>query len=346
MRKKNSLTRLVLLGMAILALFLVSCRRSQSASEKIRSVAVFVPGAVAGSPIYEQMALATKKAVDEAGLKLGIIEAGFNQAEWQNKLTELAATGEWDLIVTSNPSMPALAAQTVKAVPAQRFFIADGYLKGNSRIATVQYNQVEQGYVAGYLAGLITTSELPGANAERRVGLVLAQRYPSLDQAIIPGFRKGLEAAAPGAILDERVVGNWYDNQKGMELAKAMFDQGVDVILPIAGGAGQGVLTAAQAGGKYIVWFDSSAYGLAKGTILGCSVLRQERVVYEGVKAAIEGSLEYGNPRLLGMKEGYVDFDDADPLWKEVVPAGIRGALEALIADMRSGALALESPTF
>jgi simple sugar transport system substrate-binding protein len=72
---------------------------------------------------------------------LALIEAGFNQAEWQSKLTELASTRQWDLIVTSNPAMPALAEQTVKAVPGQRFFIADGYLKGKPTIATAQYNQ-------------------------------------------------------------------------------------------------------------------------------------------------------------------------------------------------------------
>jgi simple sugar transport system substrate-binding protein len=142
------------------------------------------------------------------------------------------------------------------------------------------------------------------------------------------------------------MVGNWYDNQKGMELAKAMMEQGADVILPIAGSAGLGVLSAVQAAGRYALWFDSSAYALAKGTVVGCAVLRQERLVYESVKAAIEGRLEYGKPRILGVRDGYVDFDDQDPLYSEVVPAEIRDRFAPVLADLRSGALTLETASF
>jgi len=44
------------------------------------------------------------------GASIKVFEAGFNQAEWQEKLTSFVATGNYDFILTSNPSMPDLIA--------------------------------------------------------------------------------------------------------------------------------------------------------------------------------------------------------------------------------------------
>ncbi|HET7838719.1 MAG TPA: BMP family ABC transporter substrate-binding protein, partial [Rectinemataceae bacterium] len=56
-------------------------------------VCVFVPGVVSGSPTYEQLVAGAKRAVDEVpGASLKVVEAGFNQADWLDKLSALAAT--------------------------------------------------------------------------------------------------------------------------------------------------------------------------------------------------------------------------------------------------------------
>ena len=95
------------------------------------SIACFVPGVVAGSPLYELMVEGTERAVaeyDNASLK--VLEAGFNQAEWTEKMTSLAATGEYNLIITSNPAMPFICAEVAKDFPNQKFLNVDAYLDG------------------------------------------------------------------------------------------------------------------------------------------------------------------------------------------------------------------------
>jgi outer membrane lipoprotein SlyB len=54
MRKNKSLVVIGLL-VALLATALTGCAKRGSVDGSIKSIAVFVPGAVAGSPIYEQM---------------------------------------------------------------------------------------------------------------------------------------------------------------------------------------------------------------------------------------------------------------------------------------------------
>jgi simple sugar transport system substrate-binding protein len=311
-----------------------------------RGIAVFVPGVVAGSPVYEMLVAGVEKAVGETAgaarpVALKIVEGGFNQADWETKLTGLAASGEWDLIVSSNPAMPSLAASVAAKFPKQRFLLLDGYLAGNPAIYTLRYNQREEGYLAGYLAGLATVGGLPGANAEKKIGLVAGQEYPAMNDVILPAFLEGARAVDPAVSVDFRVVGNWYDAAKGNELAAAMLRSGVDVLLPIAGGANQGVLQAAKEKGAYVVWFDVSGYGIEPGTVIGSALLRQDEAAYRSVKRFLAGALAFGEAETVGVRDGFVDFDQADPLYQKYVPAAVRAKMASLVDRLRSGALAL-----
>ncbi|MDP3177747.1 MAG: BMP family ABC transporter substrate-binding protein [Spirochaetaceae bacterium] len=327
-----------------LAAALAVTAAAQPTSAQAGRVCVFVPGVVSGSPIYEQLVAGAKRAVAEVpGSSLKVIEAGFNQAEWLGKLNSLAATGEFSLIVSSNPALPDLCAQAAASFPKVRFFVADAWMPGSPGIHTVLYNQLEQGYIVGYLAGLVTAGGLPGLPAAHKAGLVVAQRYPTLDKLIAPGFERGLKAADPKAVLETREIGNWYDATKASELAAGLMDAGATVLLPIAGGAGQGVVSAAKARSRAAVWFDGDGYALAPGTIIGCAVLRQEKLVYEKVKALLAqgpGSKLYGSAEVVDAKGGYVDFDGQGAAYK-ALPQALRSSFEAQLDRLRSGALGL-----
>lgn len=296
------------------------------------SVAVFVPGVIAGSPTYEMLAAGARRAVEEhPGAVINIIEGGTNQGEWENSVASIAAAGDHDLIITSNPAMPAICDAVSKKFPEQQFIVLDGAWEGNPMIYTLRYNQYEQAFIAGYLAGLVTASSMDGANDQLRIGLIAGQEYPDMTGAILPGFTDGANAAAPGAQVDFRVVGNWYDASKGAELARSMISAGVDVILPISGGANQGVVTAARETGTYIVWFDQNGYAIEPGVVVGSTAIKQDLAAYERVSAAIEGTLKFGTSDVVGLAEGWVVFIEDDPLYQQYVPQAIRDTQHAMI---------------
>jgi riboflavin transport system substrate-binding protein len=310
------------------------------------SVGVFVPGVAAGSPLYEQMVNAAQKlAGEQPDLTVKVVEGGFNQAEWPEKVTSLVATGSYDYILTSNPSLPAICVEVAKDFPEQKFVIMDSYLApGNSQFYTLMYNQVEQGYIAGYLAGLVTKSKMNGANADLKIGVIVAQEYPALNNEMIPGYKQGAQAVDPKITVDYRVIGNWYDANKAGDLANSMIDSGVDVILSISGGASQGIIKAAQARGKYVIYFDSDVYSIAPGTIIGCVTLDQNRAVYESMKKALQGTLAFGTSDAVATKDGYVGLADANPLYINNVAADVRTKMTALMKRFKSGALSLPIP--
>jgi simple sugar transport system substrate-binding protein len=308
-------------------------------------VGVFVPGVAAGSPLYEQLVSGAQKVAAEfPSLSIKVVEAGFDQSKWPEQMMALAATQEYAWILTSNPSLPAVCKDVFAAFPKQKFIFMDAYLAGNPMTYSVMYNQVEQGYMAGYLAGLVTKSSMKGATPDLKVGAIVAQEYPALTTEMIPGYTQGFKAVDPAITLDYRVIGNWWDANKAADLANSMMDAGVDVILSIAGGAGQGTIKAAQARGRYIVYFDSNVYKLAPGTIIGCATLAQERAVYEVLKKAVQGKLQFGKADVLNTKAGYVDFADQDPLYSGNVAADVVAKMADLMKKFRSGSFSLPVP--
>jgi simple sugar transport system substrate-binding protein len=344
----------LLLGAA--ALIFAACKRPAKAEQlraaKDVSIAVFVPGAASGSPIYEMLIDGVRRAVSEYNNEENgksasalVIEGGYNQAEWEGKLTTLAASGDYDLIVSSNPSIPALAQAVQAKFPNQRFLLLDGELSGNPNIYTLRYNQREQAYMAGYLAALLLEEAKvkTGGGNIGKIGLIAGQEYPAMLQTILPGYREGASAVNSGITVDFRVVGNWYDAVKCTELASGMIKSGCRVLLCIAGGANEGAVQAAVeateqgiSGGVKIIWFDVNGYAIRPPYIAGSCVLFQDKTAYNKTKLFLEGELPFGEAETAGVRDGYVDFVEDDPLYTAAVSAAVREKQHEMLERLRA----------
>lgn len=341
-----------LLVILIFSLFSFSCSKTES-TESL-SVAVFVPGIIADSPVYSMLVDGVVSGVEqyndtlaqeEKKVEVTVLEAGTNQAEWSAKITALAATEQYDVIISSNPSLPEIIAPLAKQFPHQKFIVLDAFCQGNPQIATVRYNQREQAYLTGYIAALVSDCvDMPFANPEHKIALVAAQEYPVMNNIILPGFIEGATAAIPGTRVEFRVVGNWYDAAKSSELCRALYKEGVDVILPICGGASQGVLAAAKELGFYITWFDDNGFAKAPGYVVSSSVMAQKRMAQETIFAYLNGTLDFGKATTVGIQEGYVDFIQDDVLYAQAVPSSVREKMSTVVESIKNGTLLLPSP--
>jgi len=348
-----SLVFLLSMGMVI---FFPGCKSRENSGKTSAggtSIVVFIPGVIAGSPIYEMLASGTKKAADDfAAVNPGrtpmvtIIEGGFNQAEWESQVTTLAASGSYDLIVSSNPSLPEIVTSVSAKFPKQKFLLLDGELEGNPNVYSLRYNQREQAYMAGYIAALtvletgVQTGNGPAGT--KRIGLVAAQEYPIMNNVILPGYAEGARAVDPDFSVDFRIVGNWFDAAKAAELAAGMIRDGVKVLLPVAGGAAQGVIQAAAEAGAKVIWFDTNGYALRPPVVIGSSILRQDRAAYEKVTLFLKGALPFGKAEVAGVANGFVDFVQDDPLYIAAVSQTVREKQAEMISRLRSGELKLE----
>lgn len=321
---------------------ITSCKKTTN-----NSIAVFVPGIIDDSPTYAKLVKGVQNAVynyntkiqndsDESvsPITLLILEAGTNQAEWSSKLTALAAEQKYDVIISSNPSLPDIVEPIIQQFPNQKFILLDATKEGNQNIYTVCYNQYQQGYLAGYIGGLMSKSQ--------KLALIAAQEYPVMNEIIYPSFVKGATASCPGCSVDFRVVGNWYDATKGAEIADALYKNDVDVILPICGGASQGVISSAVNNGIYISWFDDSGFSRAPGTIIGSSTVNQEKMAEIVTEDFLSGNTPWGSAKMVGMEDGFIEFIEDDPLYIQTVPEHIRLIMNNIVSDIKKGYLILE----
>jgi simple sugar transport system substrate-binding protein len=338
--------RPLLISLLILGILIASfgCKKEQlsSAEPQKKTIAVFIPGVMAGSAIYEMLAAGVQKAADEhGGAEVRIIEAGFNQADWENKLTSLAAEGIFDLIISSNPSLPVLAEAVSAKFPAQHFLLFDGEISGNPMIYSLRYNQREQSYMAGFLAALVTLEGEAQNVSTKRIGLIAGQEYPAMNDIMLPSYEAGAKAVDSAFEVDFRVVGNWYDAAKASELAADMIRQGAKVIFCVAGGASEGAVKAAEEAGAKIIWVDTNGYAIRPGTVIGSTILHQDTAAYEKTKLYLEGNLPFGKAEMLGVREGFVDFVEDDPLYLSSVSEDVREKQAAMIESIRTGKLIL-----
>jgi len=345
-RPKNFIISTIFAFALIVAALFPSCEKNEVAQKNI-SVAVFIPGIIADSPTYAHVAEGVTQAVDDfnsqandskkqanAKANIYIMEAGTNQAEWSTKLTALAAEGAYDVIISSNPSMPAIASPIAKQFPNQKFIFLDAALEDGSKedqIYCVSYNQRDQAYVSGYIAGLYSKTN--------KVGLIAAQEYPIMNNILYPYFEKGAIDANPKTKSFFSIVGNWYDASKGAELCQAMYDNGVDVILPICGGASQGVISTATEKNMHIVWFDENGFKRAPGTIISCCMTDQAKAASEVTSQFFNENIPWGTTRTVGMADGYVKYFHDDPEYLKAVDGQIRARMDLLIELLNSGAV-------
>lgn len=329
------------ISVLVLSLLLL-CFSSCSKQKNERTIVVFVPGIIDNSPVYYMLVEGVKASVEtynqtvgvDKAVNLFVMEAGTNQAEWSSQIISLASTKKYELIISSNPSLPDLVEPILEYFPDQKFILLDATKEGNKNIATVCYNQKEQAFMSGYAGGLMSKSH--------KMALIAAQEYPVMNDILYPYFVKGGNAAYEGTSVEFRVVGNWYDATKAAELTNAVMGTGVDVILPICGGASQGVINSAVNGGAYICWFDDNGFAKAPGTIISSTVMEQKLMAEKVTKDYLDGKTQWGSASVVGVKEGYVDFVQDDQIYLDTVPSDVRAKLSTLVDSIKDGSLIIE----
>ncbi|GMO29372.1 MAG: BMP family ABC transporter substrate-binding protein [Termitinemataceae bacterium] len=331
------------------ALISISCNKKSDARTNGdnpggTSIAVFIPGSVSGSATYEMLVNGVQKAAAEfSAANVSVVEAGYNQAEWESKLTALAAVKKYDVIISSNPSLPSITEAVLQKFPNQRFILLDAELSGNRNVYTLRYNQREQSYMAGFLAALLC--EESGYNTQGKapkIGLLSAQEYPVMMNTILPGYTEGAKAVLQDITVDFRVIGNWFDAAKAADIAGSMIGDGAKTILAIAGGANSGVLKSAEDANAYVIWFDTNGYSFKPGVVAGSAVLYQDKAAYNKTKLFLEGGLPFGTAEYAGVLEGYVDFIEDDPDYIKTVSDQVRKKQSAMIQKIKKGELILE----
>lgn len=268
-----------------------------------------------------------KKAEDEWGFKL--TEVTPSQSTDSELTLRRLAKLKYDLIIGVGFLFQEPMKRVAADFPNVKFALIDAIIE-QPNVASLTYRAHEGTYLAGVMAALKTET--------KQIGFIGGMKVP-LVEAFEIGFHAGMKAANPDVELVADYVGvtpqAFNDPAKAKELALAQYNRGVDIILAAAGASGLGVLEAAKAKDKLIIWVDSNGNHLAPGLVLTSVIKGVEMSVYETIKSVQEGNFS-GGLKDYGLKKGGVEYI-VDDVNRELLSDEILKQIEAFKAKIIAG---------
>lgn len=325
--------------------------KRRSGAVKLRA-ALFINGTLGDKSFFDSAASGMRQAREGLPVFVKIVEGGTDPTRWQAALTDLADSGDYDLIVTGTFTMVPYVQALSRQYPEARFVVFDAavdYAKcGCPNVHSILFRQNEGAYLAGYLAARLDQAGLPGVPRGSGLGVVGGMQFPVIDDFIV-GFRAGALAAVPGATVLTQYANSFSDPAAGKEIAKAQFGRGVGLIFHAAGATGQGVNEAAREGGRYAIGVDMDQYALYReanpplaARIVTSVVKNVDVAVLRAIEQALQGRLGYGRSESLGLAERGVSLARGSQVLAQASPELLQ-SLDTVQAAVARGELRVPS---
>lgn len=328
-----------------------SAAGSDAPAGEAPSVILLVPGTLGDKSFFDSANNGIRMIADEYGCKTAVIEMTTDTEKYIPTIEDVIAEG-WDIIITGGINISQPMQEMAAKYPDQKFILYDetvDFAGGkNANVFTMTYKANEGAFLAGALAGMVTSSpDMPNANEDNVIGFAGGFDIPLINDWLV-GYIKGAQSQNPDVKVGVGYMDSFTDAPKGKEVALSLYNSGADIIIQAAGGAGLGVLDAAAEQGRYAVGTDSDqaemfAADEAKANAILTSVLKRvDLSIVMSIGRYIEGTLEFGANASFGIAEGC--FELADNEWyKKNVPQAMRDTLDETYAKLASGEITVPS---
>ena len=276
---------------------------------------------------------------EENGIKEG--NDGYNylqsnsDADYATNLNTMVRN-EFDLVF----GIGFLLADSIKEVAEQRpeakLAIVDSVVEGDN-IASITFKEEQGSFLVGVVAAHATKSN--------KIGFIGGVDSELINKFEV-GFIAGVKSVKPDADVSVQYVNDFSSAQIGKEIANSMYKQGADIIYHAAGGAGNGVFTAAtemkQADPNANVWVigvdrDQAVEGNVPESDLNVTltsmVKRVDLAVKDLSERTLAGNFPGGEVIEYGLEEGGVGIAPT----QDNVPAEALTAVEEWTGKIKSG---------
>jgi len=317
-------------------------------------VALFLPGNLGDMGFFDSAARGVKMAAEELGIQYTIIEAGPDPAAWGPGLEDVAY-GPYDVVITGAPPMATHVERVAVLLPDKHFILFDTQVNYErhpelTNVYSILYKQNEGAFLAGALAALVTTSDMPKANPEPIIGFIGGQDYPVINDFLV-GYIQGAQYINPEIKVLIAYAGTFSDPAKGKELALAQYRAGADIVFPAAAMTSLGALEAAKEIDKYAIGVDddqSLIFTEKLGDtetaehILSSALKKVDVSLFQALKLHVTGKLPYGQAEAWGIAEGAVGLAD-NLIYRTHVPESFRKTLTELEQKILAGEIIVRS---
>ncbi len=294
------------------------------------------------------------RAQEELGIKAQFLQSE-DATQYDPNLTEFANQG-YDLIIAAGFSFASALANVAANFPDADFVIIDfiypalfgvteGVIGYDECIPNVQgqdFKTDQAAFLAGYLAA--------GMSETGKIGVFGGAQIPTVTIFNV-GFQSGMEHY--NEIHDTNIILIGWDNEtgeglftddfsdleKGKEAAEALFDQGVDIFMPVAGLVGSPGFDVARQYSGYGIWIDFDGYNIlpeARDVMLTSVVKNINSSIYDVIKAAKEGNFQGCGAYIGDLANSGVSIAPYHDL-SNIIPDSLKAEIEDLKSQILSG---------
>ena len=319
---KKTLCILLALCM-ILALSACGQQSSSTANSGKKSlrVALVVNQPFGDKGSMDDLAAGAERAAKDFGVEVAKLESSTEKFE--DDVRAMAKEG-YDLIVTTFFYMQDATIAVSKEYPDTMFCavyqsINDETTKYDN-IWDIEFHGEQAFYIAGYMAGMYTKSNV--------VGIQVGGDEPS-PKAEANGFMEGVYAANPNARVEFAYAGGYGDPVTAKERALAMIANGCDFIQNDSGASNAGVVEACKEKGLLTAGEITDYWDTYEG-FEGIIGIGFGNVAYDAIKALVDGKYPGGEHSIYGLAQGgyvmdwasYQRFADKNSDFADCIKAG------------------------
>ncbi|WP_027308938.1 BMP family protein [Caloramator sp. ALD01] len=270
-----------------------------------------------------------KRIEKDFGVKPDVLQSK-QQENYEPNLTQLGQRD--DLTFAIGFLMEGSLKNVAQKMPDKKFAIIDAVVD-LPNVMSITFKEEEGSFLMGVIAGKMTKTN--------KVGFIGGIDMP-LIQKFEAGFAAGVKAVNPQAaegLMNRTTVkyaGSFTDSNKGYELAKALYNDGCDVVYHASGAVGLGLFKAAKEMKKWAIGVDQDQAETApdfKDVILSSMIKRVDVGTYTASKNLIEGNFKAGH-MVLGLKEDGVGYA---PTTKNNTPADVIALVDKYAQAIKDG---------
>ena len=342
---KNTLRNLILGVTAILLILLFALPQAGQASPLKPIVYIgLIPdtGGIDDNSFNEMAAAGLAQAETDFGV-VGTIYPTSPEDDYATQLAACVAGGNI-LCITVGYSMTDATLAAAIANPEVNFAIVDAsWDTYPDNLRGIKFNEAEVGYLAGTLAGLMSTSNV--------IGAIGGFPIPPVDNFMFP-YQYGAQWANPSVQVLLEYSYDFLNPDLGAQMAEDQMARGADVIFAVAGPTGLGVnITTAQAG-KWTIGVDVDVYytffggGAVDGHeyLLTSAMKRVDMAVYHTIEDIVDATFTSGTMvnDLANEGVGLAPYHDA----AASIPQAVQDQVAAVAQSIMNGGTDVWEPFY
>ncbi len=178
-------------------------------------------------------------------------------------------------------------------------------------LVTVSYDYYLGCYLSGVFAAHVSRS--------KRIGYIGGIGMPPL-YADLNALKAGVRAADPGIAVRAAFAGSFQDPAKGHEIARRMFDAGIDYIQADSAATDAGIIRAAnEQAGRMVCAVDPAQFALGPGSVIAVAKLDFGQSLHNKLSEALDPGWRGGRHVRTGLGTGVIDFRRS-PLYRGQAP--------------------------